>query len=871
MIKNVRNKKINKIINYLGRKKIFFFFFYLLFSIVILRGIIFSHGRIIGNDWGGLPSTISDIGNTFTEYQYTWSNTGNALGVLNFAQNSLLTMSVMKLFSLFQIDGVAFIKIFLVLVFTMAGYFMFSLLKSFKLINAAALVGGIIYITTPLFFNYTIMGWTYVLLFMAMLPLGVQYFVKANETDDWRYLIFVALIFEIMLLQSQAILWFPIVLLFLSVYLVSNKKTLLIYFKSALILFLLTFILNLWWAMTTFFVKSTAVFSGDTLMTSGSLGASAMLVPLNIIRLYGSLYNNQFEYIIKSYGLSIFAFIIPVLVVCSFLLKDKKRQTITFFLISTIPLLFYFLNFHRELLLAVPLINIVRDFGRFSVLSAFALPVVASFVLDYLYLNKIKKGRVLFYFVIFLFIIFIYPWYGNFLTSYQMGIAEHQRIRTKEFPQEYYDISYALNNKKIDSKGLFLPSAVIGEFSDDDRFKGLFQEFYDTFFSYSKFHGWYPTNSNNTGFGDYLSKQLLAKNINTNYENFLKLTDVSDIIIRNNMVMRSSEKMTKALDGDTNLLKHVNSEKITAYRRKGENFLPHFYVPLKIIQSDQSVESLPDIVSAPDYSLRSAVYLLNQNKNKESLISALPKNLVSSSSLEFKKINLTKYRVIFHHAKEEMPLVFLESFHDGWKLYNVKHENNLLETNPNELVNKYKILDGNNEDQASTEELKDFVSKGIVSTLGDGKSKSTYHKKWKNGKEELDYIEKYDIDFISKNFQGTIQNNNLPDGKIWETWFVSKSGKKESKTIQLPDSNHLVANGYANSWIIKPEEICRDNNNCVKNLDGTYDFELVVDFWPQRLFYLGLLISGGALVGCIIYLLFRSRRVRRIKSKANNE
>lgn len=54
------------------------------------------------------------------------------------------------------------------------------------------------------------------------------------------------------------------------------------------------------------------------------------------------------------------------------------------------------------------------------------------------------------------------------------------------------------------------------------------------------------------------------------------------------------------------------------------------------------------------------------------------------------------------------------------------------------------------------------------------------------------------------------------------------------------DADHLLVNGYANSWYIEPEDV-----------GGAENYELIVEFWPQRLFHIGLLISGIALIGCV--------------------
>ncbi|MDP2943872.1 MAG: hypothetical protein Q8N49_01155 [Candidatus Omnitrophota bacterium] len=69
--------------------------------------------------------------------------------------------------------------------------------------------------------------------------------------------------------------------------------------------------------------------------------------------------------------------------------------------------------------------------------------------------------------------------------------------------------------------------------------------------------------------------------------------------------------------------------------------------------------------------------------------------------------------------------------------------------------------------------------------------------------------------------------------------------------------NHYLVNGYANGWYIEPKELGLDK-----------DFTLVLYFWPQSLFYLGLGISGFTLLGCVGYLavdFLKIRRKRRFK------
>lgn len=66
-------------------------------------------------------------------------------------------------------------------------------------------------------------------------------------------------------------------------------------------------------------------------------------------------------------------------------------------------------------------------------------------------------------------------------------------------------------------------------------------------------------------------------------------------------------------------------------------------------------------------------------------------------------------------------------------------------------------------------------------------------------------------------------------------WKLSYNGKEISNT------NHKIANGYANSWIVSPNDV---NNQT--------EYDLVIEFWPQRLFYAGLAISLLTLVFCLV-------------------
>ncbi|GFP37883.1 hypothetical protein HKBW3S44_01563 [Candidatus Hakubella thermalkaliphila] len=66
----------------------------------------------------------------------------------------------------------------------------------------------------------------------------------------------------------------------------------------------------------------------------------------------------------------------------------------------------------------------------------------------------------------------------------------------------------------------------------------------------------------------------------------------------------------------------------------------------------------------------------------------------------------------------------------------------------------------------------------------------------------------------------------------------------------IAEDRHFLVNGYANAWYIDPQEV------------GKEDFTLTLYFLPQSYFYIGLIISGLAFLGCVGYLAFDWKRRR---------
>jgi len=114
--------------------------------------------------------------------------------------------------------------------------------------------------------------------------------------------------------------------------------------------------------------------------------------------------------------------------------------------------------------------------------------------------------------------------------------------------------------------------------------------------------------------------------------------------------------------------------------------------------------------------------------------------------------------------------------------------------------------------------------------------------------------------------QWQLQFNNSKVNGFLNSWvpFV--------KPDRIPDEYHYKLDDFLNGWYVDTGVYCTQNATlCTKNADGSYDMEMVVEFFPQRWFYLGLIVSGTTLAGCLGYLGYLGVKRIKIKIKQKNE
>ena len=92
-----------------------------------------------------------------------------------------------------------------------------------------------------------------------------------------------------------------------------------------------------------------------------------------------------------------------------------------------------------------------------------------------------------------------------------------------------------------------------------------------------------------------------------------------------------------------------------------------------------------------------------------------------------------------------------------------------------------------------------------------------------------------------------------PNLKVKEAKHLMKFTPEDIKYLfKKPlGAQHELVNSYANGWYIEPDKLGLNK-----------DFTLVIYFWPQSLFYLGLGISGLTFLSCIVYLLWPKKKIK---------
>lgn len=727
-----------------------------------------------------------------------------------------------------------------------------------------SLLAAVLYMFTPATFN---MSFTYGL--FGFLPLILALFIEGLRRENYIiYPLLIAVGYSLGSLPDphpRSFIITSLVLFFYAIFeIVKNrniKKVFLFSAASAAYVFLLNawfFIPYLYNILIPNYVSSIAttvsIVRGAKFLDEGTANVNMMF------RLFSNNLNfpsiQQSEYLTNK--LVLINYIYPLLAFGSifFIFSKKKgdarpRLSILFLCCFALTFLFFAKgtnppsgSIYKWMLINIPLFRIFRTTAYLILGSAVAYSLLVSFTLVSIgdYIRK-RWIRIAYFFIVLAFLaVDSYPLFIGYPTLNLGNIIQADNKHGVAIPDDYREINTFIDKDINLNKVVYLP---------------LVNGYEELGFGY---FGIAPMNF-------IINKPLIISAVNLSLNG---QSPVAQNILYSDVI--DSQKSSQALAGlfnaryviinndvaeaQTDFLDEKAARifdqigrfgKMSLYKVNNKYYLPHFYTANSSIVSKRDIDEISRILAQEDYDPRSVIYFTSQNPDNPDVLSDFQSRKGALPTLEYKMIDPTKYRVRVHGASAIFPLVFSESFHNGWQAYLTKTDNPRLKL---QNLDEYRVFDGNDEGQASKGDLFNLIRNGEVSTLGDGEEKTIISNKWRDRKEKVDDVKRYKIGYVSKNIQGSVQNDNLSDGNFFETWSKKPLEKKY----------HLMVNGYANSWMIDSAALCGDNDLCSKKPDGSYDFELVIEFWPQKLFYVGLLISISTILASAVHMLYNYKK-----------
>lgn len=829
----------------------------LMIFLILLFGLVFFFWFDYKNNliaiWGDAMIPLNPEANL--KYLNSWVDNNNGVMVLSSLHPVFLFYLLLKKIGLSLVFS-QFLHVYLIHVGGALGMYYLAcvIFRNHIYKNLLALTSAVLYMFSPALYN---MYLAYSPFMVA--PLILALFIDgSNKIRNWYiYAILIGIVFGVGGLPDPHPRPFVIIMALIILYvlfeLMITRKIVKILSYLCLVVFITLFV-NAWFFLRFFHNLSNFSYLNSTVekvsisYSEKFLDEGTAMVD-QMIRLFHSGLNmtsdKAIEYLSNSFVV-LANYLYPILAFGAIFFirkKDEINTKILYFLFSAIFFITFakgpnppFADFYKWLLMNVSFFRIFRTTAYIILGAAVAYSILIPFSVAAIS-QRIKNrfGRAVFLlFFIFVMSVNSYPFLLGYFT-YAPGsiIPADTSKRGFPIPKSYYEMDKWLEkNSILETNVIALPLSL--------GYEPTIWGYYGI-----QMAPWVINKpvivTQLSAFGSKINvlQNIIMDEIEygiTGSKMFVVMSGAKYIIVKNDSYDAKSMRMNSRIKNFYPFV--VSFGDWYLYKTDSQHFLPIIYSPQNTILTGMEIDDFPQIRNDPGYKVRSVFIFGKQNENKNiGIIKNNKQDIDDLPTVEFRKINPTKYRINVHNAKDIFPLVFSETFHDEWKIFlgdGYKDPQPSLKDNFPALLNNYQVLDGNEEDQADRKEVQKFMDKGWISALGKDEKGTS---------------------FISKNFQGTIQNNNLSDGTFYETWF---------KKPLVSEDMHFIANSYANSWMINPNNFCPDNKYCQRNPDGSYDFNLVLEFWPQRLYYIGIGISGLTVLSGLLFFavsfVFRQRQ-----------
>lgn len=655
--------------------------------------------------------------------------------------------------------------------------------------------------------------------------------------------------------------------------------------KILCITFLLLILINIWWIIPIFYQVSFSLIHPDSLITTVTNVNDWAFTHqrasfLNLFWLNG-IYSWSPEYIpfITFYSSFIVIFICftPIIIGFSTLLLNKGRNLLICFISLVILLLLFltkglhspFENINIFLYNQIPGMFMFREpYIKFFIIVAILLSIlIGLFAYSVLsYIQETKWGHKTIITSIFLcavvmcFFITTGPFLSSMVMDRQTDVLPYSAY--VQIPSDWMDMEHYIDEKPGFFNILITPNNdyyqmpyTWGYYGADALPPVLLSK------PTLQIQTVYVTNSNYNFMITKVFKSLMNANETQNYNEF-SIFNIRYILQRNDIDSSFRKNFIPSAGDENKML----SEQIALYPEKSIGNLTLYAVSDDYVMP--TIFSVSNFAVAPDLT-STATFMVSDSFHPENTTILTEDQEPKNSLLSLQKIQSHEFQITnTKNMNYQANLLFLNSSLPQHKSSPIKY---FITIDDTKITNNNFPRDNLTFNQTSNtlnEKIKENSYHPLIQFTVINPTKyhvtinatqpfflvfsESYNSQWKayagtNPAPMNDIIANYS----RVNVQEAAQEMQFTPGDI--SYLLEKP---------LPEEDHFLVNGFANAWYIDPSQLPKD-------ADGNIDITLY--FWPQSLFYLGLIISGSTLVICIGYLVFNWNRGRRKKDDDNPE
>lgn len=664
---------------------------YLGLAVFFTHDVLVSPGVITGGDWT-VPATARQMGRQAADGLFLWTNFENLFGVSQ-VYLPLPLVFINGTAALLGLDGAALSKSILVGTLLAAGFSVHAYARRLGLQPEAAYVSGVFFMTSAVVFDYSAMGWAYVLLCFALLPWCLSWFDELIDRPTGLGVLRLGLVFALAVaLASQALVWYPIAFGLLAVTRLKDRRSA----RNALAVggavVAVMLLANLSWILP-------FVLAPDPLLVAP---ASSTDVPLgqrlnyiNLLRSWGSLFNYQFETAFPD-SLAVVTFAPPFIAFAG-ALHARRRETVFLGLIALVPFVVYGgASFFYNL----PLTMVVRDVSRFILFSAMGTALLIGVFVDAMLTRHapLVLGRLGFIDALIrrptpfftgllemhvpgrhvaaigagLLLLNSIPFWTGELTGGQ-ETSYDIRLRTLQFPAEYSLVEFTLSRENTSAKAIYLPLGGFVSVQGNPRYEGAFKEASDVYAHFSPVPGSIYEGDRRPGEYREVAGVLLSSTFasaDLDRSEALGLLGVKHIVVRKDLRRgpNAPDAMLAAIEKDADVRPSLVSSNVVLLDNTAA--LPHVYATRYVVPVNGTPAASFANATLLNVSRDGGVIVFSsQVPNATSAALPTGTNDSRAAKITFQKVNPSRYDVQIEHATQPFVLVLLESYDDRWTVH----------------------------------------------------------------------------------------------------------------------------------------------------------------------------------------------------------